>query len=152
MKSLQNKKHPFGCFLCWWAYDAARNTTRIVCLLGNNESEKQFSIRAKRSCGHESTIPHQQKRNFCLPKVPFLFIQAAVGVPRSELDELWGFPQAWYIIAARSAVHIIKGGKPPLYLISPFGAVSLLRLDDIQCFALMIFSHFVSDDIHFLRK
>ena len=61
-------------------------------------------------------------------------------------------PQTWYIIAARSAVHIIKGGKPPLYLISPFGAVSLLRLDDIQCFALMIFSHFVSDDIHFLRK
>ena len=38
------------------------------------------------------------------------FIQAAVGVPRSELAELWGFPQAWYIIAARSAVYIIKGG------------------------------------------
>ena len=27
-----------------------------------------------------------------------------------------------------------------------------LRNDDIQCFALMIFSHFVSNDIHFLRK
>ena len=27
-------------------------------------------------------------------------------------------PQAWHIIAARSAVHIIKGGKPPLYLIT----------------------------------
>ena len=27
-----------------------------------------------------------------------------------------------------------------------------LRNDDIQCSALMIFSHFVSDDIHFLRK
>ena len=45
-------------------------------------------------------------------------------------------PQAWHIIAARSAVHII----------SPFGAVShhapaciCLRLDDIQCFALMIY-------------
>ena len=25
-------------------------------------------------------------------KISFLFIQAAVGVPRSELDELWGFP------------------------------------------------------------
>ena len=27
-------------------------------------------------------------------------------------------PQAWHIIAARSAVYIIKGGKPPLYLIT----------------------------------
>jgi len=33
-------------------------------------------------------------------------------------------PQAWYIIDAQRAVYIIKGGKPPLYLISPFGAVS----------------------------
>ena len=45
-------------------------------------------------------------------------------------------PQAWHIIDARSAVHII----------SPLGAVShhataciFLRLDDIQCFALMIY-------------
>jgi len=41
--------------------------------------------------------------------VRFLFIQAAVGVPRSELDELWGFPQAWYLI---------KGNSPPLYRIT----------------------------------
>ena len=27
-------------------------------------------------------------------------------------------PQAWHIITARSAVHIIKGGSPPLYLIT----------------------------------
>jgi hypothetical protein len=27
-------------------------------------------------------------------------------------------PQAWHIIAARSAVHIIKVGKPTLYLIT----------------------------------
>ncbi|MBQ7406847.1 MAG: hypothetical protein IJW11_03680, partial [Clostridia bacterium] len=33
-------------------------------------------------------------------------------------------PQAWYIIAAQRAVHIINGGEPPLYLISPYGAVS----------------------------
>jgi hypothetical protein len=31
-------------------------------------------------------------------------------------------PQAWHIITAQRAVYIIKGGKPPLYLISPFGA------------------------------
>ncbi|MBR2951613.1 MAG: hypothetical protein IKC43_01405, partial [Clostridia bacterium] len=46
-------------------------------------------------------------------------------------------PSAWHIIAARSAVHIIKGGKPPLYLIT-LGRASYLRLDDIQCFALTI--------------
>ena len=45
-------------------------------------------------------------------------------------------PQAWHIIAARSAVHII----------SPFGAVShhapaciSLRLDEIQHFVLVIY-------------
>ena len=46
-------------------------------------------------------------------------------------------PQAWYIITARSAVHII----------SPFGAVYhhapaciILRLDEIQHFVLMIYN------------
>ncbi len=48
-------------------------------------------------------------------------------------------PQAWHIIDARSAVHIIKGGSPPLYFISSFGAVSPLRLDEIQHFVLMIY-------------
>jgi hypothetical protein len=67
-----------------------------------------------------------------------LFIQAAVGVPRSELAELWGFPQAWYIIAAQRAVHIIKGGSPPLYLITRQRAFCL-RLDDIQPYGLMIY-------------
>jgi len=47
-------------------------------------------------------------------------------------------PQAWHIIAARSVVHIIKGGKPPLYLITHQRA-SCLRLDDIQHFVLMIY-------------
>ena len=60
-------------------------------------------------------------------------------------------PQAWYIIAARSAVHIIKGGKPPLYLItrkrashhrrcisSAAGCISF-RIDDMQHFVLVIY-------------
>ena len=47
-------------------------------------------------------------------------------------------PQAWHIIAAQRAVHIIKGGKPPLYLITRQRVFSL-RLDDMQCFALMIY-------------
>ena len=82
--------------------------------------------------------PPPTKQNICLPtNVLFLFIQAAVGVPRSELVELWGFPQAWHIIAARSVV----------YIISPYGAVShhalaciYLRLDDIQHFVLVIYN------------
>jgi len=47
-------------------------------------------------------------------------------------------PQAWYIIDAQSAAYIIKGGEPPLYIITRQRA-SFLRLDDIQRFALMIY-------------
>ena len=53
-------------------------------------------------------------------------------------------PQAWHIIAARSAVHII----------SPFGAVShhapaciSLQLDEMQHFVLMISNSYGIDDI-----
>jgi len=47
-------------------------------------------------------------------------------------------PQAWHIIAAQRAVYIIKGGEPPLYLITRQRAFCL-RLDDIQHFVLMIY-------------
>ena len=60
-----NKKHPKGCFLCWWAYDAERNTTRIARMCKSKQNAKQFSIQAKRSCGHESTISHQNIRERC---------------------------------------------------------------------------------------
>ena len=46
-------------------------------------------------------------------------------------------PQAWHIIAARSAVHIIKGACA---LVSHHASACIsLRLDEIQCFALMIY-------------
>ena len=48
-------------------------------------------------------------------------------------------PQAWYIIAAQRAVYIIKGGEPPLYLITRQRAF-FLRLDDIQHFVLVIYN------------
>jgi hypothetical protein len=48
-------------------------------------------------------------------------------------------PQAWYIIAAQRAVYIIKGGEPPLYLITRQRAFCL-RLDDIQHFVLVIYN------------
>ena len=65
-------------------------------------------------------------------------------------------PQAWHIITARSVVYIIKGGKPPLYLITRQRA-SCLRLDDIQHFVLMICNSYGIDDIQgfaliYLRK
>ena len=50
-------------------------------------------------------------------------------------------PQAWHIIAARSAVHIITRQR-----------ASYLRLDDIQCFALMIYRRQAADDIHASRR
>jgi len=58
-------------------------------------------------------------------------------------------PQAWHIITAQRAVHII----------SPFGAVShhalaciYLRFDDIQTFVLMIYNSCGIDDIHGSRR
>ena len=55
-------------------------------------------------CGAiDSRCRRQQKENICLPtNVLFLFIQAAGLVYHRRT----------------SAVHIIKGGKPPLYLIT----------------------------------
>jgi hypothetical protein len=48
-------------------------------------------------------------------------------------------PQAWHIIAARSAAYIIKGGEPPLDLITR-RRVSYLRLDNIQPYGPMIYN------------
>ena len=62
-------------------------------------------------------------------------------------------PQAWYIIECitrlRRDIHsyIIKGGTPPLYLITR-QRVSYLRLDDIQHLVLMICNSLGIDDIH----
>ena len=78
-------------------------------------------IYRKNGWGFNFIRPFQQKRNFCLPKVPFLFIQAAGLAYHHD-----------------AVVDIIKGGAPPLYLITR-QRVSYLRLDDIQCFALMIY-------------
>ena len=70
-------------------------------------SNPTFSANKKRTFG-------KQKFSFCLSK-----------------------PQAWYIIATRSVVYIIKGGEPPLYLITRQRAFSaawwyaMLRIDDI---------------------
>ncbi len=55
------------------------------------------------SRGFESHTLRQRKENFCLPKVLFSLIQAAGLVYHHD---------------ARRAVHIIKGGVPPLYLIT----------------------------------
>jgi len=75
----------------------------------------------------------QQKENFCLPKVLFLFIQAAGLVYHHG-----------------NAVDIIKGGEPPLYLITRQRAFSL-RLDEIQHCVLVIYNASI-DDIHALRR
>jgi len=55
-------------------------------------------------------------------------------------------PQAWHIIDAQSAAYIIKGGLPPLYLITRQRA-SFLRLDEMQHCVLMICNSRGIDDI-----
>ena len=55
-------------------------------------------------------------------------------------------PQAWHIIDARSAAYIIKGASALVSHHAP--ACIYLRLDDTQCFALMICNSYGIDDIH----
>ena len=63
-------------------------------------------------------------------------------------------PQAWHIIAAPRAVYIINKGRPWSAFVASHHASACiyLRLDDIQCFALMIYRRQAADDIHALRR
>ena len=98
--------------------------------LEKNNTRAQAARAAKggSSLGSESLMAHQKRKI----RTPFGFFFLSK-------------PQAWHIIAAQRAVHII----------SPFGAVShhalaciYLRLDDIQHFVLMICNSYGIDDIH----
>ena len=80
--------------------------------------------------GFESLMPRQQKENFCLPKVLFLFIQAA-GL-------------AYHRRAKRGAYH--QGRRAALVSHHAQACISL-RLDDIQHFVLMICNSCGIDDI-----
>ena len=81
--------------------------------------------------GFESHRLRQQKRNFCLPKVPFLFIQAA-GLAYHRHTKCGAYHQG------RKAA-LVSHHAP---------ACILLRLDDIQHSVLMICNSFGIDDIH----
>ena len=54
------------------------------------------------SVGSNPAIPANKKRTFVYQKFSFCLSK----------------PQAWHIIGARNAAYIIKGGAPPLYLIT----------------------------------
>ena len=81
---------------------------------------------ALQAVGHrfEPYTLHHEKGTFVYQKFLFLFIQAAGNKP-----------SAWHIIRRKSVYH--QGRVAPLYLITRQRASSL-RLDEIQCFALMI--------------
>ena len=84
------------------------------------------------------------------PRLPAPKNSASFSLSNFFIQAAGDKPSAWYIIDARSAAYIIKGGKPPLYIITRQRA-SYLRLDDMQCFALMIYNSFGIDDIqHFV--
>ena len=102
--------------------------------LEKNNTRAQAARAAKggSSLGSESLMAHQKRKI----RTPFGFFFLSK-------------PQAWHIIAAQRAVHII----------SPCGAVShhalaciFLRLDDIQTFGLMIYRRQAADDIHASRR
>ena len=81
-----------------------------------------FAQHKARTSGSESLSLRQQKENFCLPKVLFLFIQAA-GL-------------AYHRRAKRGVYH---QGRQAAIVSHHAPACISLRLDDIQCFALMIY-------------
>ena len=70
-------------------------------------------------------------------------VQAQQGEPEKRASQsrcsfFYPLRKQWYIITARSAVYIIKGGVPPLYLITHQRA---------SAFAMMICNFFEIDDI-----
>ena len=73
--------------------------------------------------GFESLMPRQQKRNFCLPKVPFLFIQAAGLV----------YHPTQVGISSRARCALVSHHAP---------ACIYLRLDDIQGYALIYLQNY----------
>ena len=70
----------------------------------------------------EPIHPSQQKRNFCLPKVPFLFIQAA-GL----------------VYHRRTTCGVYQQGRRAALAYHHAPACIYLRLDEIQHFVLMIY-------------
>ena len=60
-----------------------------------------------------------EDRQACLSGAGRGYLHALREYPaKTHFDEFLSKPQAWHIIAAQRAVYIIKGGKPPLYLIT----------------------------------
>ena len=98
----------------------AKNKAKVLCLgfvfLGEGRLEVGAEVndspvdcqsrerprRVVRAASHSPPAPANKKGTFVYQK--FLFCLSK--------------PQAWHIIAAQRAVHIIKGGEPPLYLIT----------------------------------
>ena len=134
--------HPIGCtFFLADLNNGDENGAGVNDCLWQSEPPliegAELSQGRKRQCATESESPslRQRKENFCLPKVLFLFIQAAGLAYHHD-----------------AVVDIIKVGKPTLYLITrqrafPCGLMiyrNKLRMicnsygiDDIQGFALI---------------
>lgn len=81
--------------------------------------------------GSESFCPCQQKRNFCLPKVPFLFIQAA-GLVYHRRMKCGAYHQG-----RRAA---LVSHHAPACILPAAWWYTTLRVGDIQCYALMIYT------------
>ena len=77
-------------------------------------------------------------------------VQIWVSPPKKPRSSERGFfyPLRKHGISPRVSVYIIKGGKPPLYLITLLGVHQKnFRNDDIQNFVLMIYNSCGIDDI-----
>ena len=87
--------------------------------------------------GSNPVIPTKKDCNFDTKLQSFFYPLRSNGISSPHV--------VWWISLKRAIFRSF------LHIITLLRAKKL-RNDDIQCFALMIFSYFVSDDIHFLRK
>ena len=105
-----------------------------ICRAGNRVKLHTFLLFLP-TFTHLFTALSQQKENFCLPKVLFLFIQAA------GLAYHWMYtsPQARYTFVYHQGRRAALVSHHAIACIQERQAFLFLRLDDIQHFVLMIY-------------
>ena len=91
-------------FFCYVTHSRHR---RALAFLRESGSNNSLAVSRRNLVGEASTrTRHQQKENFCLPKVLFLFIQAA-GLAYHHRAKRGGYHQPlWGCISSRASVYL----------------------------------------------
>ena len=122
-----------------------------------HEARREQSPRLARAIAHDyatalaaqPTMPQVQVLDARKLAIPSLRSLHSGQKSRIILIRLF-YPNRRFGISSRFSVYTISSIGAGYH--HGIAVYTFLRFDDIQCSALMISSHFVSDDIHFLRK